>query len=89
MSIMGDIWDAHQRKIGATPNPRNDSLEEIARELSLRYPIRMDAVYRSLVNLLYAFEVAVQAAAITGQDASVLMDYFIANAVKGIPNDPS
>ena len=90
MDIIDRIWDTHLRKIGAIhPNPNNDSLRMIASEMSSRYPISTLSIYRSLVSLLRAFEIAIQSAAMTGQDASVLMDYFIANAAKGITDDPS
>lgn len=84
MSIIDDMWDAHQRKIGATKDSTSDSLREIARELSLRYPVSPVAVYRSLVNLIDAFEVAIQLSATTGQDASFLMEHFVSNATRGL-----
>ena len=88
MDIIDRIWDAHLRKIGTLPLGSNsDSLRAIATELSLRYPISTQSIYRSLVSLLYAFETTIQLSATTGQDASVLMDCFISNAAKGITND--
>lgn len=85
MDIIDKIWESHLRKIGAIhPNPKNDSLRIIASEISSRYPVSTVAVYRALVNLIDAFEVAIQSSMITGHDASVLMDYFVYNAAKGI-----
>ena len=85
MDTIDKIWDAHLRKIGAIhPNPNNDSLRVIASEISSRYPVGTADVYRALVNLIDAFEVAIQSSMITGHDASVLMNYFVCNAAKGI-----
>ena len=63
---------------------RKDATEALAIDIARRFPISTKAVYGALSNLLKGLETAMELSIVTGQDASVLMDYFVHNAALSI-----